>query len=201
MTGLWLTVLVNTSLMEEEVVEHWLKPKAACLQSLCSSPLFQHLGACYTLKEDFSTGYFQLEKCFSCCAEMWLLVSNPPLHHQHIYTSALVLSFGATRDKPAPAPAGFRHGIPVPLNLSFSSYRMDTQLHTSASYKTFSRLSIAWSLHIKIICLCFLKSLYEISCSFSNFKSPTVRMWSFMSNLNITSCNLQFSLVYPQRGH
>lgn len=91
MTGLWLTVVDNTSLMEEEVVEHWLKPKtAACLQSVCSSPLFQHLGACYTLKGDRSTGYFQLEKCFSCCAEMWLLVTNPlctiNIHtHQHLF--------------------------------------------------------------------------------------------------------------------
>lgn len=50
------------------------------------------------------------------------------------------------------------------------------QVHTPSPCKIFSRPSINWSLPIKIrICLCFLKNLYRISCSLSDFKSPAVR--------------------------
>lgn len=84
------------------------------------------------------------------------------------------------------------------LSQPWLSHRQDehTQVNAPSSYKIFSRLCIALSLHIKIrICLCFLQSPYRISYSLSNSKSPAVKTWSFVSNLNITNRSLQsFSL-------
>lgn len=70
------------------------------------------------------------------------------------------------------------------------------QINAPSSYKIFSRLRITLSLHTKIrICLYFLQSPYRINCSLSDLKSPAVRTWSFVSNLNITNRNVQsFSL-------
>ena len=65
------------------------------------------------------------EMYFSYCAEICLLVSNPPLHLQCTHILALVLSIEATRDKPAPGSPGFIQSNPVPLHLGFLNYRIN----------------------------------------------------------------------------
>ena len=81
------------------------KPRV-CLRNLCSSTLlylFTTIPAPWSLLHSQGSPFnwiIQLEKYFSCRAEICLVVTNSLLRSEHTHTPRLILSFGATGTSP-----------------------------------------------------------------------------------------------------